>query len=139
VAIPWAFRGHSVAIPWPFRGHVPPRRRPRPGRSPVIFPPELSKSGQAKEDLAFTEEYIKQAPAKEGVYILLNDNKETILIKGAINIQESLLEQANTSKAKFFHYEIEPMYTKKESELIQAYLAKHGKLPSGGDELDDLY
>ena len=107
--------------------------------SPVIFPPELSKTGQAKEDLAFTEEYIKQAPAKEGVYILLNDNKETILIKGAINIQESLLEQANTSKAKFFHYEIEPMYTKKESELIQAYLAKHGKLPSGGDELDDLY
>jgi len=107
--------------------------------SPVIFPPEVSKTGQAKEDLAFTEEHIKQAPAQEGVYILLNENKETILIKGAINIQESLLEQANNSKAKYFHYEIDPMYTKKESELIQAYLAKYGKLPSGGDELEDLY
>ncbi|MBI5779882.1 MAG: FAD-dependent oxidoreductase [Planctomycetes bacterium] len=107
--------------------------------SQVIFPPEVSKTGQAKEDLAFTEEHIKQAPAKEGVYILLNENKDTILIKGAINIRESLLEQANNSKARFFHYETDPMYTKKESELIQAYLAKYGKLPSGGDELEDLY
>ncbi|MEW6026045.1 MAG: FAD-dependent oxidoreductase [Planctomycetota bacterium] len=107
--------------------------------SPVIFPPEVSKTGQTKEDLAFTEEHIRQTPDKEGVYILLNENKETILIKGAINIQESLLEQINNSKARFFHYETDPMYTKKESELIQAYLAKHGKLPSGGDELDDLY
>ena len=107
--------------------------------SPVIFPPETTKSGQAKEDLAFTTESIKQVPDKEGVYILLNDNKETILIKGAINIQASLSEQISNSKAKFFHYEIEPMYTKKESEMIQAYLAKHGKLPSGGDELEDLY
>ena len=107
--------------------------------SPVIFPPEVSKTGQAKEDLAFTEEHIKQAPAKEGVYILLNESKETILIKGAINVRESLLEQSNNSKAKYFHYEIDPMYTKKESELIQVYLAKYGKLPSGGDELDELY
>jgi len=107
--------------------------------SPVIFPPELSKTGAVKEDLAFTEELIKQVPAKEGVYILLNENKETILIKGAINLQEALLEQVNNNKAKFFHYETDPMYTKKESELIQAYLAKYGKLPSGGDELDDLY
>ena len=28
--------------------------------SPVIFPPEVSKTGQAKEDLAFTEEHIKR-------------------------------------------------------------------------------
>jgi hypothetical protein len=106
--------------------------------SPVIFPPETSLKGHVQE-LEFNESNIKNAPAKEGVYILMDENKNTIAIKGAINLQESLLEQASNPKAKYFQYEIDPMFTKKESELIQQYLQKHGKLPSGGDELEDLY
>jgi len=106
--------------------------------SPVIFPPETSRKGHVQE-LEFNAGNIKTAPAKEGVYILMDENKNTIVIKGVMNLQEALLEQATNSKAKYFQYEIDPMYTKKESELIQQYLQKYGKLPSGGDELEDLY
>ncbi|KUK52289.1 MAG: Putative dehydrogenase [Desulfotomaculum sp. 46_296] len=42
------------------------------------------------------------------------------------------------SNAQFFIYEEEPMYTKRESELLQMYLQEHGKLPSGSDD-DDLF
>lgn len=109
--------------------------------SPVVFPPETSShlGGKKIEELDFTESSISNLPKKEGVYILLNENKETLVIKGALNLQQALLEQLNNSKAKYFRYEIDPMYTKKESELIQQYLQKHGKLPAGGDELDDLF
>jgi hypothetical protein len=32
------------------------------------------------------------------------------------------------------------MYTSRESQMIQAYLQEHGKMPGGGsDELDDLF
>jgi hypothetical protein len=32
------------------------------------------------------------------------------------------------------------MYTSRESQMIQAYLQQHGKMPGGGaDELDDLF
>ena len=116
--------------------------------SPVIFPPETSRKGHVQEQ-ELIEENIKNIPDKEGVYILLNEAKETIVIKGAINLREALAEQTGNSKApisgtacglaKYFQYELDPMYTKKESELIQQYLQKHGKLPSGGDELDDLF
>ncbi|MDI6733133.1 MAG: FAD-dependent oxidoreductase [Planctomycetota bacterium] len=106
--------------------------------SPVIFPPEIKEM-----DFLFTEEYIQKVPSKEGVYLLLNENKDVILIKGTINLQNALLEQINNTKgggkAKYFRYELDPFYTKKESELLQQYLQKHGKLPSGGDELDELY
>ena len=31
------------------------------------------------------------------------------------------------------------MYSKRESELLQRYLQQHGEMPTGGDELDDLF
>ena len=41
-------------------------------------------------------------------------------------------------------YEEDKMYSKRESELIQVYLQKHGQMPpgdgaGGGDDLDDLF
>jgi hypothetical protein len=41
--------------------------------------------------------------------------------------------------AKFFCWEEDPMYSKRESELIAQHLAVYGKMPEGGDELDDLF
>ena len=38
----------------------------------------------------------------------------------------------------FFVYDEDPMYTKRESELIQRFLARHGRMPDAGDEMDDL-
>ena len=106
--------------------------------SPVILPPETGRKGQMHE-LEFNEANIKTVPDKEGVYILLDEDKNTLTIKGAINLQEALAGLLANAKVKRFQFEIDAMYTKKESELIQQYLQKHGKLPSGGDELEDLY
>jgi hypothetical protein len=51
-----------------------------------------------------------------------------------------LLEEIENEKAKFIAFEVEPMYTKRESELLQMYMQQFGKLPGGGDdELDDLF
>ena len=46
-----------------------------------------------------------------------------------------------STKAKFFLYEEDPMYSKRESELIQDYLREHGCMPpgEGEDDLDDLF
>ena len=36
-------------------------------------------------------------------------------------------------------YDEEPMYTKRESELLQQFIAEHGEMPEGNRELDDLF
>ncbi len=42
-------------------------------------------------------------------------------------------------KACHSMYDEEPMYTKRESELLQQYIARHGDMPEGNRELDDLF
>ena len=42
-------------------------------------------------------------------------------------------------KARYFMFAEVPMYTKKESELLQQYLVEHGEMPEGNRELDDLF
>lgn len=102
--------------------------------SGMTFPPkkELHQS--------LTAEAVNGLPEKEGVFQLLDEGKNTIMIKGAVNLKESLQEQiANNKKAVYFMYELDPYYTKRESELIQHYLTQHGKMPEGNDELSDLF
>jgi hypothetical protein len=41
--------------------------------------------------------------------------------------------------ASFFSFEEEPMYSKRESQLLQQYAARHGEMPEGNRELDDLF
>jgi len=40
---------------------------------------------------------------------------------------------------KKLNYEEDPMYRKREGELIQQFLQKHGHLPPGNEEVDDLF
>jgi len=92
------------------------------------------------EWVEFTEENVEQVPDEPGVYQLLDEDKKVIAIKGMANIKEGLKEALETvEKAKYFIYELDGMYSKRESELLQQYLQKYGELPSGGDELDDLF
>ena len=88
----------------------------------------------------FTAENVNQVPEAGGVYQLLDENEQVINIKGVINLRQGLEEQMElTEKARYFMYQEEPMYTKKESELLQQYLAEHGDMPEGNKELDDLF
>jgi hypothetical protein len=79
-------------------------------------------------------------PSEEGVIQLLDDKKEVYHIKGTDNMKGTLLEILDDNeKASYFIYEADPMFTKRESELLQQYLQKHGKMPDSGDDLDDLF
>jgi ribosomal protein L24E len=92
--------------------------------------------------LEFTEENIASVPQSEGVYQLLDENKVVYAIKGVNNLSDALSEILNTStKAKFFLYDEDPMFSKRESELIGEYLKIHGKMPpgEGEDDLDELF
>ncbi len=88
-----------------------------------------------------TSEAIKTVPETEGVFQLFDEDKNVISIKGVMNLKEGLTEALEESeKARFFTLEQDPMYTKRESELIQQYIQEYGELPGGGeDELDDLF
>lgn len=90
--------------------------------------------------LKFIIENIETVPSEAGVIQLLDDKKIAYHIKGSENMKKTLLENLNSNyKAAYFIYEADPMFTKRENELLQRYLQKHGKLPDAGDELDDLY
>ncbi len=88
-----------------------------------------------------SEEAVAGIPAVEGVYQLLGEDRVATKIAGATDLAGALREElAAESPAPFFVWESDPMYTKRESELIQQFLAEHGRMPSGGeDDLDDLF
>ena len=102
---------------------------------PVAFPPDRW--------LELNDGNVAEVPAVEGVFQLRDENKVIIVIKGTQNIHDDLREKLNSeTKARYFWFEPDPMYTKRESELIQQFLQQFGKMPEGdgeGDELDDLF
>jgi len=82
-------------------------------------------------------ESILKIEEAEGVIQLLNENLQVVLIKGTPNIRNTLKEQLNHKTARYFLYELDPMFTKRESELLQEHLRKYGTLPQ--EELEDLF
>jgi hypothetical protein len=99
--------------------------------SEVTLPPE--------EWLALSSENVDKVPECEGVYILRDEEGNTIKIKGTMNLRNDITNELD-SKAKFFKFEEDQMYSQRENELLQQYLQKHGEMPGGGDdELDDLF
>ena len=99
---------------------------------PPLLPPE--------KWLRLTEQNVVTVPDKEGVYQLLDKHEKVIYIKGTMNLLLELKEQRETNeKADYFIYEKEPMYTRRESELIQQFLQQYGELPSQNLGLEDLF
>ena len=82
-------------------------------------------------------------PAIEGVVQLLDEDRNIIVIKGAMDMKAELQTKLGSeTKAIYFGYEPDPMFSKRESELMQQYLQQFGKMPEGdgeGDDLDDLF
>ena len=98
--------------------------------SPVEFPPE--------KWLELTKENIQDIPESEGAIQLLDENKQIILIQGTPNLRQTLKEHLKSEGiVHFFGIEEDPMYTKKESELLQQYMQQFGRMPEGNEELDD--
>ena len=102
--------------------------------SKPILPP------RKKSWIEFTRENVEGVPEVEGVYQLLDEQETVIYIKGAMNLHSEIEEQLEVNeKAHYFMYDEEPMYTKRESELLQQFIAEHGEMPEGNRELDDLF
>ncbi len=100
--------------------------------SPPILPPQ--------KWLSLSFEVIEHVPEVEGAFEILDEEKKVIYIAGAENLRQALLKQLETQKrGKFFRYDVDPLFTKRESELIQKYLQMHGHLPPGNEELEDLF
>ena len=101
----------------------------------IVFPPEIEKL------LELVAETVECVPETEGVFQLFDEHKEVLQITGTMNLRQALeeaLQQENN--AKYVLFEEDPMYTKRESELLQQYMKEHGRMPGGGaDELEDLF
>jgi formate dehydrogenase beta subunit len=100
--------------------------------SPVVLPPE--------KWLEFSSDTVSMVSETSGVYQLLDEKKMIIYIAGTPNLRQNLEQQLQTvKKARYFGYEEDPMYTKRESELIQKFLREHGRMPELNEELLDLF
>ncbi len=89
---------------------------------------------------ALGEENIQSLPEAEGIYILFNEHKEVHQISGVENIRKALIEECEHKGAgRYFSYVEDRMFTSKERQLIQQYIKKHGSLPPGNREIDDLF
>ncbi|MFX1296891.1 MAG: FAD-dependent oxidoreductase [Promethearchaeota archaeon] len=98
--------------------------------STVILPPQ--------NWLELTIENIQIVPETEGAIQVLNEKQEIIFIKGTPNLRQFLEEQLNiNSKACYFNYHEDPMYTKRESELLQQFMLEFGRFPEDNEDLDD--
>lgn len=90
--------------------------------------------------MEFNEDNICLAPETEGVYQFLDENKKVLAIVGTANLRQALEDQLEyRDKVRYFGYEEDPMYTSRESQLIQQFLQEHGHLPEGIGDLDDLF
>lgn len=90
--------------------------------------------------LEFNQDHVATVAASEGVYQLLDEGKQVLRIAGTADLRQALEEQlSNNPKARYFIYEEAPMYTQRESELLQHFLQEHGRLPPGNDLEDDLF
>jgi thioredoxin reductase len=103
--------------------------------SPVVLPPARETSWPLDEG------NVAKVPAIAGVYRLYDSGGQVIQITGTPDLKEALQgELGKGHESVRFDYEESPMYTQRESELIQQYLQQHGRLPGGSaDDLDDLF
>lgn len=98
------------------------------------------KKGSPRGAIPYTHKHVAAVPSTPGVYQLLDAQGVVIYIKGCQNLRGGLeagLEA--TGEARYFLYEENPMFSLRENELLQHYLAEHGGMPRGNRDFEDLY
>jgi len=106
------------------------KTRAKLGLKPVPEPP--------RRVLRLDGESLARVPAAEGVYQLCDAEGKVLRIKGVLNLREALAEELDRGAAASFVYEEDPMYTARETQLIQQHIARYGSMP-GDDELEELF
>ncbi|MBS1261674.1 MAG: NADPH-Fe(3+) oxidoreductase subunit beta [Calditrichaeota bacterium] len=86
---------------------------------------------------------LESAPDEPGVCVLADVTGKPEKISGTASIRwliDEWLEDHGAETGHKLKWVLDPMYTKRESEIIQQHIQRHGELPGGGDdELDDLF
>ncbi|MEW6073715.1 MAG: hypothetical protein AB1726_14115 [Planctomycetota bacterium] len=90
---------------------------------------------------AFVEEHLPPTDsAAEGVYELFDAAGRVVAIRGVPDLRAALETVLAEGRTGSFRTELDPMYTKRESELLQRHLQEHGELLGGGaGDLDELF
>jgi len=113
-------------------------KEPRRLHRPILNKPALVPSQE--QLIEYTKENLARVSEESGVYQFLDEQRTVIYIKGALNLKKELEEQLQINEqARYFIYEEDPLYSMRESELLQQYLANHGEMPELNRELDDLF
>lgn len=102
-------------------------------RAPVL-PPE--------ERLLYGEEALAFVPTEAGVFRLYSASGERLQISGVADLAGGLKDAAVGAFAGEIHsfdFEVEPMYTQRESEYLVRHLREHGRMPRGNDVLGGLF
>jgi hypothetical protein len=86
------------------------------------------------ETLTLDQTKVRSVPAAEGVYELYDDTGTVVKIKGVPNLRRALGEELAAGNGARFSYVEDPLYTSRESRLLQRHLAQRGCLPDE-DEL----
>jgi NADPH-dependent glutamate synthase beta subunit-like oxidoreductase/NAD-dependent dihydropyrimidine dehydrogenase PreA subunit len=89
--------------------------------------------------IKFSYDSLDAVPTTEGVLLLADSSRKITRINGSSNLRNALEDALrDRAEASYCRWELDPMFTKRESELLQAHLKEFGSMPGGGD-LDDLF
>jgi ferredoxin len=109
-------------------------RREGHGVARQVLPPEGRRSYLPGE--------LRVVPDEAGVFTILDGSGEVLRIAGVADLRRGLAEaisELGGAEAAAFLFEVDPLYTQRETELLGRYLSEHGRLPLGNDLADDLF
>ena len=103
-------------------------------------PPPRPPAREAR--LPLDESGLERAAEGEGVVRFYAPSGEVLEIAGGPDMRALVAERLGAERAATFDFELCPMYTQRQNELLSQYLEAHGRMPPGvreEDELDDLF
>lgn len=81
-------------------------------------------------------------PGGAGLFRLLDQGEQVLRVSGVPDLRAGVaaaLGEPGGEQAAFLQFELESLYTQRETEVLAQYVREHGHLPPGNDLGDDLF
>jgi formate dehydrogenase beta subunit len=101
-----------------------------------VWPP----SGRSR--LVLEAGSIDNVPDVDGVLRYFDSAGEIVAIVGTANMRQELAGALGAQRATQFEFDICPMYTQRQNELLAQFVEAHGRMPpglGGDDDVDELF
>lgn len=85
---------------------------------------------------------LAAVPSSAGLFRLLDQSEQVLHISGVADLRAGVaaaLGEPGGERVAFLEFELEPLYTQRETEALAQYVREHGHLPPGNDLGDDLF